>query len=98
MSNPRPVRRKTERAVRDASGNPVTLLYDESTDSTVMARGTATGEVEVSDLDDYWNQVLYEYSGDDLIYKGKNPVFNAVTSATTFLITKYTYTDGNVTK
>jgi hypothetical protein len=38
-----PIRRKTEMAVRDRSGNPVSLLYDEVNDKTIMARGTADG-------------------------------------------------------
>ena len=92
------IRRKTEKAVRDRSGVPVQLLYNEDDDETIMARGTTSGGAIVDDLDDYWNQVLYEYSGIDLIYKGKNPVFNAATSETTFLITKYTYTGDDLTK
>ena len=40
---PGPIRRKTEQAVRDRSGNPVGLLYDEANDKTIMHRGDAEG-------------------------------------------------------
>ena len=39
-----PIRRKTEKAVRDRAGVPVTLLYDETNDKTIMSRGNASGQ------------------------------------------------------
>ncbi len=41
------IRRKTEKAVRDRAGVPVTLLYDETNDKTIMARGDANGQQSV---------------------------------------------------
>jgi hypothetical protein len=38
-----PIRRKTEKAIRDRAGVPVLLFYDEENDKTIMARGTADG-------------------------------------------------------
>jgi hypothetical protein len=38
-----PIRRKTEKAVRDRAGVPVGLLYDEKNDKTIMHRASATG-------------------------------------------------------
>ena len=38
-----PIRRKTEKAVRDRAGVPVGLLYDETNDKTIMNRGTDEG-------------------------------------------------------
>jgi hypothetical protein len=38
-----PIRRKTEKAVRDRAGVPVLLFYDEENDKTIMARASADG-------------------------------------------------------
>lgn len=42
-----PIRRKTEKAVRDRAGVPVTLLYDETNDKTIMARADSSGQIYV---------------------------------------------------
>jgi len=42
-----PIRRKTEKAVRDRAGVPVMLLYDEENDKTIMARADADGQMYV---------------------------------------------------
>jgi hypothetical protein len=40
-----PIRRKTEKAIRDRSGVPVLLFYDETNDKTIMARATDDGRM-----------------------------------------------------
>ena len=47
-----PIRRKTEKAVRDNAGVPVGLLFDEGNDVTVMQRGTANGDGKVTIVDE----------------------------------------------
>jgi len=42
-----PIRRKSEKAVRDRAGVPVGLLYDEANDKTIMQRGDSTGSGSV---------------------------------------------------
>jgi hypothetical protein len=44
---PGPVRRKTEKAIKDQGGNPVILAYDEVNDRTVMVRGDISGGLRV---------------------------------------------------
>lgn len=44
------------------------------------------------------NVELFEYSSDLLIYRGVNNDLNALTSADTWHIAKYTYTGTNVTQ
>ena len=39
-----PIRRKSEKAVRDRAGVPVLLFYDEENDKTIMARASTGGE------------------------------------------------------
>jgi hypothetical protein len=90
-----PIRRKTEKAVRDRAGVPVTLLYDETNDKTIMARSRNGGEQFVSDKEDYWNQYRYSYDGNgNLEYRGKHIEFDAASSDTNFLIIKFSY-DGS---
>ena len=55
-----PIRRKTEKAVRDRAGVPVGLLYDETNDKTIMARGTATGATETTLYDALGNPIAAE--------------------------------------
>jgi hypothetical protein len=40
-----PIRRKSEKAVRDRAGVPVLLFYDETNDKTIMARATDDGKM-----------------------------------------------------
>jgi len=42
-----PIRRKTEKAIRDRAGVPVTLLYDETNDKTIMARASSDGQLYI---------------------------------------------------
>jgi len=42
-----PIRRKTEKAIRDRAGVPVLLFYDETNDKTIMARANADGQMYV---------------------------------------------------
>ena len=87
-----PIRRKSEKAVRDRAGVPVLLFYDEANDKTVMARSTSDGNLEVVETDGYWNQWRYAYDvNGNLEYKGLHKVFNALTSDTSYWITKYSY-------
>jgi len=44
---PGPIRRKTEKAIRDRAGVPVTLLYDETNDKTIMARASSDGQLYI---------------------------------------------------
>ena len=44
-TTPKPVRRKTEKAIRDRAGVPVLLFYDEVNDKTIMARANADGSM-----------------------------------------------------
>jgi hypothetical protein len=40
-----PIRRKSEKAIRDRGGVPVLLFYDEANDKTIMARATDDGKM-----------------------------------------------------
>ena len=42
--------------------------------------------------------ILLEYSGVDMIYMGTNQTHKAATSATNWVVHKYSYTDGNLVK
>jgi hypothetical protein len=42
-----PIRRTTEKAVRDRAGVPVLLFYDEENDKTIMARASEDGELHI---------------------------------------------------
>lgn len=44
-TNPKPNRRKTEKAIRDRAGVPVLLCYDEENDKTIMIRATEDGNM-----------------------------------------------------
>jgi hypothetical protein len=48
---PGPIRRKSEKAVRDRAGVPVGLLYDEINDKTIMQRGGEEGYAKVQTME-----------------------------------------------
>lgn len=61
-----PIRRKTEKAIRDRAGVPVLLFYDETNDKTIMARADENGALtiigEVTAL-----MTAYDKDGDQLV-------------------------------
>ena len=65
-------RRKTETAVLDSRGRPVGLLYDETNDKTIMARGSTTGatnvEVEGGTIDEVTQSNGYMQDKDSLLW------------------------------
>ena len=57
------------------------------------------GDVERLLAGNYWNDQRFEFSGDDLIYKGLNTTHKALTSDTDWYILKYTWDgSGNPTR
>ena len=61
-------------------------------------------EDDVNTADDPWypyqpqRVVLFEYSGSDMIYRGINITHKAATSATNWVVWKYTYTTSLLVK
>ena len=71
-----PIRRKTEKAVRDRAGVPVMLLYDEENDKTIMARADADGQIYVvatisGTVDVDATLIVKDGDGDDLELGGE---------------------------
>lgn len=56
------------------------------------------GDVERLLIGNYFNDVRYEYTGDELIYIGYNVVHKAAEAATTWVIFKLSYTSGNLVR
>jgi len=56
------------------------------------------GDVEKGVTNAYWRKFLYEYSGNNLIYKGLHTTFNIVDTDTNHFVIKYTYTANDLVK
>lgn len=60
-----PIRRKTEKAVRDRAGVPVGLLYDETNDKTIMQRANTDGAAKIAmyaydEINGEWHEVEFD--------------------------------------
>jgi hypothetical protein len=65
-----PIRRKTEKAIRDRAGVPVLLFYDEDNDKTIMARASEDGELKIIGEVDA-TIILKDADGNDLELTGE---------------------------
>ena len=66
--------------------------------STPVEMGGIRDRLTISVLNGYWHDQRYAYSGDDMIYKGCHHTHKADEGDTDWVIWKYTYTAGNVTR
>lgn len=46
----------------------------------------------------YWKDKRYEYSGDDLLYRGHHKTHKAATSDDQWHVWKFTYSSGDITR
>jgi hypothetical protein len=80
-----------EKAYKDANGNYVGLVYHEDSDTILMMRADANGNISVTSQAAY-GRTEYDYDvNKDLIYKGYHDNYLADGSESDWIIIKYTY-------
>jgi len=90
-------RKSGAHAVEDRRGTRTLIAYDQENDQIIHVKVGTDGSLSVDTVDVH-NATFYDYSGDDLVYKGLNESYDADGSESNWTIFKYTYVSENLTR